>query len=173
MRKNAFLAVILAAVFAVSIVAPAVAVERISPNKNHTGNVGTSTRIWQYGYFDKLVGDGVNATQYGFPMTIVNATDSLTLSNSYIGKTIVVAHSSRVIKVSLPSDMTDGGWFYILNNSSTHIDVTPYPGDKIVALTNASSDTIRNSTAGNVIKMITPDGESWYGIPYGTWTDVN
>jgi len=169
MRK-AHLAVILAAVFAVSIVAPAMAVERISPTKNHLGNVGTSTRIWQYGYFDNLIGDGTNATQYGYKKSVKLITTDTTLTDADCGKVITYALNAS-LQVGLPAAVA-GLWFIIVNGPST-ITINPQDADYIRALTNAAGDAIRNTTTGNAILLIATSDSEWAGIPYGTWSDVN
>jgi hypothetical protein len=169
MKKNAFLAVILAAVFAVSIVAPAMAVERISPNKNHSGNVGTSTRIWQYGYFDNLIGDGTNAKMYGFKQYVKTVTSSdSTLTAADSGKIII---NSESMILNLPDAVA--GLNYIIHTAVAALTVNPKDGDRIMGLAAAVGYAVKNSTAGGSLVLFSTTDSKWGAVPYGTWTDVN
>lgn len=146
------------------------AVERISPYKNHTGNVGTSQRIWQYGYFDNLIGDGTNATEYGFKKSVKVLTTSETLTDADCGKVVTYA-TNALVTVGLP-DAVAGLWFIIVNGPST-VTINPQDADIILAHTNAAGDSLTNTTQGNAIMLVATSNSQWMGINYGTWTDAN
>ncbi|OPY91881.1 MAG: hypothetical protein A4E73_01685 [Syntrophaceae bacterium PtaU1.Bin231] len=170
MNKRAFLGVFLAAVFVVSLVGPLMAAERYSPNKNHTGNLGTSTRIWQYGYIDNLVGDGTNATLYGFKKSVkvMSATDSQ-LSVSDCGKVITNSNSAELL---LPAPTVGCEfWFY---TRVANLVVNPSTDAYYIrAHTNAAGDKLQNTTVGNALYLIATSTTEWMGFNYGTWSDVN
>lgn len=175
MKKNAFLAVILAAVFAVSIVAPAMAVERISPNKNHSGNIGTSTRIWQYGYFDNLVGDSTNAYINGFRQKINAVTTSTSVALAKCGQIYSNKGASKTVQLDLPDVSTVSGCtFGIMVSVASSVYVNPYGQDYIKVMTNAAGDAITNAASGSFIMLIS-DGSQWFphGTAYGSWVDTN
>jgi len=169
MNKRAFLGVFLAAVFVVSLVGPLMAAERYSPNKNHSGNIGTSGRIWQYGYFDNLVGDGTNATQYGFKRSVKEVATGTTLTAADCGKIIVNTQSAEV---TLPAPVAGCDfWFY---TRVANLVVNPSTDAYYIrAHTNAAGDKLQNTTVGNALYLIATSTTEWMGFNYGTWSDVN
>ncbi len=63
MKKTLALVLIAALAFA----GVAFSAEEYFPGKNHSGSIGKSSRVWQYGYFDYLRLYGGSSTYYGAP----------------------------------------------------------------------------------------------------------
>lgn len=155
---------------------PAMSAQEVSPYRNHTGYVGNSTHIWQYGYFDKLVGNGTNATINGFRKVVTAKTASYSVTAADCGKVFSNYGTTSYITFDLPSVTSLSGCeFTFLVASASSMIVAPRGTDYIRGLTNAAGDSISNGgTVGNAITIIT-DGVNWFsnGTGYGTWSDDN
>lgn len=154
---------------------PAMSAQEVAPYRNHTGYVGNSTHVWQYGYFDKLVGDGTNATINGFRKVVTAKTASYSVTAADCGKVFSNYGAAPAVTFDLPSVSTVTGCQYtFLVSAASSVIVSPYGTDYIKVMTDAGGDSLSNKTAGSVLKVIS-DGNNWYpdGAAYGTWVDQN
>lgn len=155
---------------------PAMSAQEVSPYRNHTGYVGNSSHIWQYGYFDKLVGNGTNATINGFRKVVTAKSASYSVTAPDCGKVFSNYGATGYVTFDLPSVTSLSGCeFTFLVSAASSVIVNPGGTDYIRGLTNAAGDSISNSgTVGNAITIVT-DGVYWYsnGTGYGNWADTN
>lgn len=155
---------------------PAFSAQEVIPYRNHTGYVGNSNHIWQYGYFDKLVGDGTNGTINGFKKVVVAKTASYSVTAADCGKVFSNKGATAQIYFDLPAISTSiaGCEYTFLVSAATSVTVNPNGTDYLKVMTNAAGDGVTNGTAGSCLKLLT-DGYNWYpnGTAYGTWSDSN
>ena len=172
-RRFAFLCVVVAVLMLGASVAWAV--ESYTPYRNHQGNIGSSTRVWQYGYFDNLRGDGTNATIHGFRKTVTAKTANYSVTAADCGKVFSNYGATTSVRFDMPSvSAVTGCEFTFLVSVTSSVIFEPYGTDYLKVMTNAGGDSLDNATAGSVLKVIS-DGYNWYpnGTAYGTWTDRN
>lgn len=112
--------------------------------------------------------DGSNALR-----TRQAATGAQTLTSSACGKTIYNTAAS-VQTLPLASTVLGCRITFVTANAS-NFDVNPNNADRILGLTDAIGDAIRNATLGNSVMLEATAALQWSPItaPYGTWTDVN
>lgn len=154
---------------------PAMSAQEVAPYRNHTGYVGNSTHIWQYGYFDKLVGDGTNATINGFRRVVTAKTASYSVTTADCGKVFSNYGATAAVYFDLPAVSTVTGCEYtFLVSAATSVIVNPNGTDYIKVMTNAAGDSLTNAVAGSVLRLFS-DGYQWWpdGTAYGTWSDSN
>jgi hypothetical protein len=177
MKRFAF--VFLAAVFLMAQVMPVVAAEQYSPSYNHRGNIGDSGRIWQYGYFDNLIGDGTNAVQYGFKRYVVSKTSSYSLTAADCGKVFNNQGASAAIQFDLPALAASGlqGCFYTFivgTAKSVKVNPSSASSDIISSLGSSVGDAIGNATVGGSITLLATSASEWVNVgSQGTWGDEN
>jgi hypothetical protein len=175
MKRFAF--VFLAAVFLMAQVMPVVAAERYSPSYNHRGNIGDSGRIWQYGYFDKLIGDGTNASLYGFKHYVVSKTTSYSLTAADCGKVFNNQGASAAIQFDLPALAASGlqgctYTFVVGTAKSIKVNPSSASSDIIPGLTGHVGDAIGCATVGGAITLMATSASEWTNVGnYQTWGD--
>ncbi|MBF0119979.1 MAG: hypothetical protein HQK79_14185 [Desulfobacterales bacterium] len=121
-----------------------------------------------------IVGDGGDQLT-GFLHTLVNDADGDTLAITESGTVETNASAVGGGIYNLPEASTAIGMeFTLVVMASQNMDINPDDGDKILGLTDASGDAVRNSTVGNTLTLIAVDATNWVvKSNYGTWTDVN
>ena len=107
------------------------------------------------------------------------------VTNDADGKTLTIAESGTVQTNSGAS----GGGIWNLPEASTcigatytfaimagqNMDINPDDADRILTLTSAAGDAIRENTVGRSIQLKAVSETYWVtvGSPYGTWADVD
>lgn len=173
MRKIAF--VILAAVFLMAQVLPAWAAETYAPTYNHRGNIGTSGRIWQNAYFDNIIGNGTNATQYGFKRYVVSKTSSYSLTAADCGKVFNNQGATAAVVFDLPavtSSTYQGCYYTFVVGTAKSVRIQPDTTDIILGATSAAGEKLGNATVGNSVTLTATSASEWTPTSiYGTWGD--
>jgi len=142
---------------------PAWAVEQVNPNKSHQGQVGKSERIWKYGYFDELVGDGVNAYLYGFKYKVVAQSSSKTLTVAESGKMFA---TTGFISLTLPAHAS--GLTYSFAAKSGSVNIKP-PSGHIYNICSTTNTVAYSTIVGDSLTIVS-DGTDWYAFDkVGTW----
>ncbi len=107
----------------------------------------------------------------GYLKNLVQAT-ATTITAAQCGMTF---YNAGAIQMELPEASTVPGCtltFVTLNASN--FDINPDTGDKIVTLTDANGDAMRNATVGNTVTIQAVSASQWVVIGInGTWTDIN
>lgn len=168
MKKSMGFLVALLFIFALlSVSVPGHAANYYSPNKNHKGNIGDSTHIWQYGYFDNLIGDGTNAYMYGFKYSVSATSASATLTAGQSGKAFVTTGSNT--QLTLPS-AASGLWYQFAVTSGS-LYVKPASGQRIYGLcSTVTSAVVTTTSVGQSLRLFS-NGTGWYVDGYyGTWS---
>ena len=103
-------------------------------------------------------------------------TDSpVTVSSGDAGQIYDNTGAGGAVVFNLPEASTViGKSFTFCVTAAQNLDVNPANGDKILGLTNAAGDAIRNATLGGSITLTVLDAANIVATAYqGTWSDVN
>jgi hypothetical protein len=137
-----------------------------------TGNATFTATIDANG---AITGDGGGALS-GMLDTVTNDADGKTLTIAEAGTVQTNAGAVGGGIWNLPEASTAIGVRYtFVTMAAQNFDINPDDADKILGLTDAAGDAIRNATVGNSIVLEAMDATNWAVIStaYGTWTDVN
>lgn len=123
---------------------------------------------------DAITGDGTAALG-GFLNTVTNDADGKNLAITECGTTQTNAGAVGGGVWNLPEASTAIGCrITFVTMAAQNFDINPDDADKILGLTDAAGDAIRNATVGNTVTLQAVDATNWAVISnYGTWTDVN
>jgi hypothetical protein len=174
----------------------ALGLEVIKPTKNHKGQVGTSSRIWEYGYFDYLLGDGSTGsvgnssyywpagyfttgyiktlagdgtgTSYGHKRAVTTATSPTTLTAAQSGKIFSnYGDTSGTLVWTLPAAAAGLEYTFVVEALvSTKIDVNTAAGDQIMNITNTAGDYIWADAIGETITLVATGPSYWHVKSY-------
>jgi hypothetical protein len=163
---------ILAILFIVAFTSTQVfAVGGLWSNKNHTDRIGRSDRIYQYGYFDYLIGDGVNAYEYGFQKVQTAKTASTSVLVADCGKIFTNYGAPAGVVFDLPAWAAGLNYTFVQASGGSLYVRTP-AGAKFLGGTAGYS--VVSNTVGNTITVVAALDSTWIIQGYsGTWTAVS
>ena len=96
-----------------------------------------------------------------------------TLTSADCGKSFKNSAASVVTLPSVTAALVGCRLTFLTANAS-NFDVDPTGTERILALTDAAGDKIRNATVGNSITLEAISTGNWAAVSiYGTWTDAN
>lgn len=123
---------------------------------------------------------GLSCTKQGDKLQIVGAAGlstltaatATTITASQCGRTF---YNTGAVVINLPEASTALGCkltFVTLN--ATNFDINPETSDRILVLTDANGDAIRNATLGNTVVLHAVSASQWVVVGQtGTFTDIN
>ena len=126
---------------------------------------------------------GMTCTKSGGKLVVVNAgygylqnqiaATATTITSAQCGSTFV---NSGAVVINLPalSSSVIGCRLTFVTMNASNFDINPTGTDRILVLTDANGDAIRNATLGNSVTLEAVSATQWAQVAgQGTYTDVN